>query len=77
MRKNTEDKESNFSNFNIQEKANLYIKSFPKYCPLQVFNNRFYGIWIMGNYYGHDSKYYGELPNSLKKENIITISRLQ
>src|SRR6266540_2578382 len=52
---------------NILEKANLYIKSFPKYCPLQVFNNRFYGIWIMGNYYGHNSKYYGEFPNSLKK----------
>ena len=49
------------------KKADLYTKSFPKYCPLQVFNNRFYGIWIMGNYYGHSSKYYGEFPNSLKK----------
>lgn len=28
---------------------------------------RLYGIWIMGNYYGHNSKYYGGFPNSLKK----------
>jgi hypothetical protein len=58
---------SNFTKLNIQEKADLYIKSFPKYCPLQVFNDRFYGLWIMGNYYGHSSSYYGEFPNSLKQ----------
>ena len=52
---------------NIQDKADLYIKSFPKYYPLQVFNDRFYGLWMMVNYYGHSSSYYGEFPNSLKQ----------
>lgn len=61
------DKKSDSTKLNIQEKADLYIKSFPKYCPLQVFNNRFYGLWMMGNYYGHSSSYYGEFPNSLKQ----------
>jgi hypothetical protein len=51
----------------VSERADLYIKAFPNYCPLQIFNNRFYGIWIMGNSYGHKSTYYGEFPNSLKK----------
>ena len=40
------DKKSDSMNLNILEKADLYTKSFPKYCPLQY--DGFYGLWMMG-----------------------------
>jgi hypothetical protein len=50
---NEKDKKSNSTKLNIQKKVDMYLKS------LQVFNDRFYGLWMMGNYYGHSSSYYG------------------
>lgn len=35
--------------------------------PLNFFNDKFYGVWIMGYNYGHRSKFYGKYPHSLKR----------
>lgn len=44
-----------------------YIRVFPKYAPLQVFNGRVYGIWIVGNMYKRASTYYGAYPGNMRR----------
>lgn len=50
-----------------QERADLYIKAFPKFEPLQITkSNRIEGIWCMGNNYT-TSGYYGAYPHGYLK----------
>ncbi len=50
-----------------KDRANNYIRTFPKYAPLTVHNDRLYGIWIIGALYRRRQGYYGEYPHSVKK----------
>lgn len=57
---------------NLQERIDNYLTVFPNFVPLQIFNDRIYSVWIMGNNYKNQSKYYGEYPHSLK-ERILSL----
>ena len=50
-----------------QQRADNYIKEYPKYMPLGIFGDRIYGIWIVGNNYKRKNKYYGSYPHSIKE----------
>jgi len=56
----------------IQKRADNYIKSFPDYAPLQIFNDRIYSIWMIGNNYSKGTGYYGAYPHKLK-ERILSL----
>jgi hypothetical protein len=56
-----------FERMNLQDRADNYLTVFPDYMPIQIFNDRLYSVWIMGNNYQNSSKYYGEYPHSLLK----------
>ena len=64
------DKQSDSTKLNIQEKADLYIKSFPKYCPLQVFN------LDDGKLLQSQFKLLWRISKLTEAENTIIISRL-
>lgn len=51
----------------VKGRIDNYRRTFPDYAPLQIWNGRIYGIWIIGSMYGKDSDYYGAYPHSVKK----------
>lgn len=56
----------------LQDRAELYQKTFPKFPPLRIFNDRIEDIWFMGNDYTNTSNYYGAYPKGyLKRMNVL------
>lgn len=52
---------------NLQERADLYHKAFPKFPPLLVWNNRIEGrIFFMGNNYSTGTQLYGAYPHGYR-----------
>ena len=57
---------------NLQERANSYNQTFPKYPPLVTTDRWLYGIWVIGNNYRSKQGFYGEYPpNYLKRINSL------
>ena len=49
---------------NLQQRADLYAKAFPKFQPLYVTQtDRIEGLWIMGNNYTTKTNFYGAYPH--------------
>jgi hypothetical protein len=50
------------------QKAESYIKAFPKFEPLSITKSgRIEGLWVMGNNYTTKTKYYGAYPHGYLK----------
>ncbi|GAI37917.1 unnamed protein product, partial [marine sediment metagenome] len=45
-----------------RERADNFSKSFPKYSPLVIHNDRLYGFWLIGRWYASDRSFYGSYP---------------
>jgi len=46
------------------ERADNFSKSFPKYSPLVIHNERLYGFWVIGRWYASNRSFYGSYPPS-------------
>ena len=48
----------------VEERADNFTRSFPKYSPLVVHNGRLYGFWLIGRWYASNRSFYGSYPPS-------------
>lgn len=56
----------------VKARVDSYRRAFPNYAPLQVWNGRIFGIWMVGSMYARDNDYYGAYPHSIK-ERILSL----
>jgi len=67
-----EEKEQETPRLTPEERAEAFALKYPKFPPFIIFNNRLYGLWIIGTISRQEPSYYGAYPHSLK-ERILAL----